>query len=201
MQTRITDLQGKVTNAEEYVFASKIIVYLQELYLTTADTFADFKINCAKRVIAPRDPDAQSMSTIDMTSLPGYQRLQLRKASAEETIESALCRHDGVFMEAFDDLPKFTCSEYVDMAKQDLFFEKFKLDPRACDHHPLLLRVLPSRRVEDFEDFILRWKITIDHAAITEATIGVTVGLKLSDFELVSEAACPQDYLLPLLKW
>ena len=150
MQTRTTDAQGKVTNAEECVFASKIIVFLQELYLTTAATFATFKLNCAKRVTAPRDPNAQSMSTIDMTSLPGYQRLQLRKATAEETIESALCRHDGVFMEAFDDLLKFTCSESVDMAKQDLVFEKFKLDPRACDNHPLLLRVLPSRRVEDF---------------------------------------------------
>ena len=69
MQTRTTDSQGKVTNAEECVFASKIIVFLQELYLTTADIFATFKLNCANRVTAPRDPNAQSMSTIDMTSL------------------------------------------------------------------------------------------------------------------------------------
>ena len=186
MLTRTTDAQGRVINADECVFANKVIVFLQELYLTTEDTFADFKMNCTKRVTAPRNADSPNMATVDMTSLPGYHRLQLRKASVEETFESALCRHDNVFIEAFDDLLKFTCSECIDMTKHDLIFEKFKLNPEACDNHPLLLRILPSHRVEDFEDFILRWKMAIDHAEITESTIGVNVGLQLSDFELVS---------------
>jgi hypothetical protein len=47
-------------------------------------------------------------------------------------------------------------------------------------------------RLSDFEDFILRWKMTIDHAAITATTIGVTVGLKLSDFEMVSRLPAGQ---------
>ena len=133
-----------------------------------------------------RDAGSHDMATDDMTSLSGYQRLQLRNASAEETHESAPCRHDNVFIEAFDDLPKFIWSECIDMAKHDLVFETFKLNPDACDNHPPLLRILPSQRVEDFEDFILRWKMAIDHDEITETTIGVNVGLKLSDFELVS---------------